>query len=181
MRLPHVRFTAWWLMALIGSLALVLGFMRYALSSWSAREVQTVALMVLSATSFLAWLQRARRRAFWGAFSLCGWAYLALALYSPLAEHLPTSRILDGLHDRIGPVPTVPASYDDFEVWADLARERESFVRAGQSLLSLMFALLGSIVASVLYPVRTEDQGVTCPPDGTLLKADWRDGPTGRP
>ena len=114
-------------------------------------------------------------------FGLGGWAYLTFSLGSPLAEHLPTAWFLDGLHDRIHASRPVPA-YDDFGGGVLSAQVHGyHFRRAGQSLFSLLFALLGGSLATVLVPARAEAGEGPLPPDGSLLKPGWRDATSGRP
>ncbi len=115
-----------------------------------------------------------RSRVFWLGFGLCGWAYLALSLASLLAEHLPTTRFLDDLHNRFSTTPPRPV-YQDFGAGMALARiHAESFRRAGHALLALLFALLGGVGAMVVIPARNKARFIH-PPDGSLLKPGWQD------
>jgi len=167
-------------MALVSLLALGLAVMRHAVTHWGASEVMTIALTVLMATNILAWFQRADWQVFWVGFGLCGWAYLTFSLGSPLAEHLPTAWLLDGLHDRLYANHPGLEEADGFGNGVMSPAHGYSFRRAGQSVFSLLFALLGGSLATVLIPERAKD-GEVPPPDGSLLKLEWRDVMSGRP
>ena len=159
MRVPRVRFTVRRMMVLVSLLAIGLAVIRYTVTCWGTSEVLTIAPTVLVATNILAWFQRARRQVFWVGFGLCGWAYLTFSLGSPSAEHLPTTWFLDGLHGRFCANHPDP-SYDDF-VDGVITAEVHSyhFRRAGQSVFSLLFALLGGSLATVLIPARADRRG----------------------
>ena len=101
MKLPRLRLTVRRAMALTTWVAVGLAAIRPLITSWGPREFTTFALNIIVATNVLAWFRRQRRQVFWIGFGLAGWAYLALALASPLAETLPTSRLLEALHDRL--------------------------------------------------------------------------------
>ena len=129
-------------MAFLILLAAALAVVRHALTYWGTSEVMTVAPMVLVVTNILAWFQRARRQVFWGGFGLSGWAYLMLSLGSPLAEHLPTAWSLDGLHDRLYSNHPDPLYDDGFGNGVTSPVHVDAFRRAGQSVFSLVSALL---------------------------------------
>jgi hypothetical protein len=169
------------MMVLVSLLAVGLAVIRYAVTHWGTSEVLTIAPTVLVVTNILAWFQGARRQVFWVGFGLCGWAYLTFTLGSPLAEHLPTAWFLDGLHDRICANHPAPA-YDDFALGVITAEMHgDHFRRAGQSVFSLLFALLGGSLATVLIPARAKDGEGPLPPEGSLLRPGWRDVMSGRP
>jgi hypothetical protein len=181
MKFPRVRLTVWRAMALVMLMAVGLAVTRHVATHWRASEAMSIAPIVLVATNVLAWFQRARWQVFWIGFGLCGWAYLTFTLGSQLAEHLPTAWLLDGLHDWVyanGLPPAHDFGFDDGVISPEA--HGVAFRRAGQSLLSLLFALLGGCVAVVLFPAKAED-GVPVPPDGSLLKPGWRDVTSGRP
>jgi len=172
-----MRFTVRLMMAFVLLLAVGLGALRYALTHWGPSEIMAIAPVVLLATNILAWFQRARGQVFWVGFGLCGWACLSFSLYCPLAEHLPTTWLLDGLHDRF--YANLPApSYDDFGAGGRSTQlHGDRFRRAGESVISLMFALSGGFVMAVLFPARVKKvEEVAFPQDGALLKPGWRDG-----
>jgi hypothetical protein len=168
-------------MALISLLAVGLMVLRFAVRYWGPGEAMAIAPIVLVATNVLAWFQKARWQLFWIGFGLCGWAYLTFILSSGLAEYLPTAWLLDGLHDRLYPNGP-PTGYDigfDDEVGTAQAHS-EAFKRAGQSLVSLLFALLGGGAAVALFPARSENEAPR-PPNGSLLKPGFRDMTSGDP
>lgn len=174
MRLFPRRSTVGRVMALVFLVAVGLAVSRHVARSWGAGEVFAIAPMVLVATNVLAWFQGARRQVFWIGFGLAGWLYLTFALASPLAESLPTTWLLAALHDRLSLDQQRPDSDTDFGNGIMLAQANaDSFRRAGHSLMSLAFALLGGVLALVIVPSKpTVD--VLPPPDGSLLKPGWR-------
>ncbi|GAC1474390.1 MAG: hypothetical protein NVSMB9_24680 [Isosphaeraceae bacterium] len=182
MQRPCARFTLGRLMAIVSALALGLAVLRHAWTDWGPREVMTIAPTILLATNVLAWFQRARWQRFWVGFGLCGWAYLTFSLGSPFVEHLPTAWFLDGLHDRLYGNQPIPARDNDFgEAFISAKLHGDSFRRAGQSIFSLLFALLGGGVAIVLIPMNAGDEDEPLPPEGSLLKPGWsmeRNGPS---
>jgi hypothetical protein len=168
-------------MALVFLLAVGLAVVRHAVTYWGPSEVMSIAPIVLLATNILAWFQRARWQVFWVGFGLCGWAYLTFSLGSPLAERLPTAWLFDGLHDRLCANCRSWGCLDGFgNAGYSGAVHADSFRRAGQSVFSLLFALLGGSLAIVLVPARAEDE-VPLLPDGSLLKPEWRDEMSGGP
>jgi hypothetical protein len=170
------------LMAIIALLALGLTLIRHAVTHWGPSEVMTIAPIVLLATNLLAWFQTARRQVFWCGFGICGWAYLTFSLGSPLVEHLPTEWFLDDLHDRLYANRPIPAEDNGFGDWVVSAEMHgASFRRAGQSVFSLLFAMLGGTLARFLIPARSDDGEVPLPPDGSLLKPGWHDAMSGGP
>jgi hypothetical protein len=177
LRRPACRFTLRRLMGLVSVLALGFAILRHAVMAWGASEVMTIAPMVLLATNVLAWFQRARWQVFWIGFGLAGWAYLMLALGSPMEEHLPTTRMFDDLHDRLYPALAFPPLRDYLDdVDFTLAVHADRFRKAGHSVTSLVLALLGGTLAVILFSPRCEDREEPFPPDGSLLKAGWRSG-----
>ncbi len=156
MRPLRVRFTVRRIMALTGLLAVGLAFLRHAATHWGPGEVTTLALTVLLATNVLAWFQGARWQVFWVGFGLCGWAFLMFSLNSSLSEHLPTTWLLDDLHGRSCVNRSDPVYDYDFCGASDSSAHAAAFRRAGQSVLSLFFALLGGSVAIVLVPKKSE-------------------------
>ncbi len=169
-----MRFTIGWTLIVVSLLAAVLAVARYAFTRWGSSEVITLVMLVLLVTTVRAWFVSDRGKVFWVGFGLCAWTYLALSLASPLAEHLPTTWLLDGLHDRFYAKP--PPAYQDFGegiAWAQI--HAESFRRGGHALFCLLLGLLGGVWAMVLVsPVRHGE--LLDPPDGSLLKPGWRDG-----
>jgi hypothetical protein len=179
-RLPRVRVTVRQMMALVCLMAVGLMIARHVVACWGPSEATTIAPIVLLASNVLAWFQRPRWQVFWIGFGLCGWAYMTFSVGSPLAEYLPTARLLDGLHEWFYAAPTVTAYVDFGEGVISRQAHGEAFRRAGQSLFSLLFALLGGGGAIVLFPPKAEDR-VPIPPDGSLLGTGWRDATRGRP
>lgn len=173
---PRSRFTLRRLMVLVSLSCVVLAIVRHAFRSWGPGDVTTLSLDVLVATNVLAWFQRARWPVFWAGFGLLGWAYLAIALGPPLGEHLPTTRMLDVLHDRLYSAHAGPTFGDDFDNVAAGPIHAHQFRRAGQSVMSLIVALLGGIGARLLFPAKSDDPQEPPPPDGWLLKPGWRPG-----
>ena len=161
MKLSRVRLTVRHAMALMACVAVGLAAIRHAITSWGPRELATVAPIIVVATNALAWFQRPRRQVFWIGFGLAGWAYLALALWSPLAESLPTSWLLEALHGRLYEGRSFPG-YDDgyYDEGGSFRAHGMAFVRAGHSIIGLVLALLGGFVAVTLVPVKG-DEGAT--------------------
>jgi hypothetical protein len=158
-----------------------LAILRLAVRYLGPNEAMAIVPVVLVATNVLAWFQRARWQVFWIGFGLCGWAYLTFILGSPLAEYLPPAGLLDSVHNRLY-VKGFPTGYDigfDDEVSRAQAHG-EAFRRAGQSLVSLVVALLGGWAAVVLFPARAV-RGASQPPDGSLLNPGSRDVARGQP
>jgi hypothetical protein len=160
-------------MMVVGATALALAIARHVLEYWGPGEFLAVGPVVLLATNVLAWFQPARWQRFWVGFGLCGWAYLTFSLGSPLAEYLPTTWLLDALHDRLAASWPPPAPDDFPQGILSGQAHAEAFRRAGQSLLSLLFGLLGGLVALVLFPIRFDEP--PGPPDGSLLGPGWRE------
>jgi hypothetical protein len=177
---PRVRFSVRWLMVVVSLLALGLAVVRHALTHWGPSEVTTIAVTALVATNILAWFQRARWQVFWAGFGLCGWAYLTFTFGSSLADDLPTTWLLDGLHDRLY-ANQLGMEYEGFFSPAIPAQvHADAFRQAGQAVFSLLFALLGGFVATALIPARAKDGEPPLPPEGSLLKPGWRDRMSGR-
>lgn len=183
---PSQRFTLGRSMTLLALLCVVMAIVSRALKRWGPGEITTLAVIILVATNILAWFQSARWQVFWVGFGLFGWAYLSISLGTSAAEYLPTTALIDGLHDQwygtrdafsdqwVGN-PSVPAFYaEDFEASPAGAAHRHSFMTAGHSLICLFFSLLGGIGARLLFPAKGSDPEPP-PPDGSLLKPAWRD------
>lgn len=178
MQKPHMRPSVRRLMATVAVLTLGLAFLRYAVAHWGANDVTILALFVLLGTNVLTWFLSVWWKVFRIGFGLFGWAFLMLSFSSPLAEHLPTAWLLDGLHDRLYANQPIPA-YDDFGVGRISAKlHADTFRRAGQSLFSLVFAFLGGCLVTLLFP-RSEGVEVALPPDGSILGPEWRDRMSG--
>jgi hypothetical protein len=153
-------------MALVCLLGIALAILRHALRYWGPSEVTNFAVTILVATNVLAWSQSARWQRFWVGFGLFGWAYLMASWGS--SEHLPTTWLLDRLHDRMhamseAPTLGIPA---DNETWGPAYTGE--LRRAGHSVLSLVVGLLGGIAVSLLF--RKKDE---VPPDGSLVEPGW--------
>lgn len=181
-----MRLTVRQAMAFMMLMGVCLAVTRHVVAHWGPSEATTVAPIVLVTTNVLAWLRRSRWQVFWIGFGLCGWGYLTLAFGSPLAEYLPTASLLDGLHGWLY-ADGLPSGYgfslDEGFAYVkarDAAAHAAAFGRAGQSLLSLVFALLGGCSAIVLFPAKAVER-VPDPPDGSLLAPGWQDVTIGRP
>jgi hypothetical protein len=181
MRRSSFKFTIWRLMAIVSLLALVLATLRHAVRYWGPGEITTLAWAVLVVTNVLAWFQRDRWQIFWVGFGLTGWAFLTLSIGSSAAEYLPTTRLLDGLHDRLYATPASPNFDDDFDGVNTGLSNGDQVRRAGHSLIGLCFALLGGVGACTLFPKRGEDRDGLPVPDGSLLDEGWRDERIRRP
>lgn len=168
------RVTLRELMILASLPCLALALLRHALIYWGPDDVTALALTILVATNVLVWFQGARR-VVWAGFGVFGWAYLVIALASPAAEHLPTTQLFDEFYEREYPAP--PPAGPNLFLDAALAQRAKAdrFTRASHSVLSLAFAVLGGIGASLLFPAK-KDAGEASPPDGTLLRPGWRGG-----
>ncbi len=175
MRGLRVRFTVRQIMVLVCLIALGLGLMRHVATHWGTAEFATVGPIVLITTTILAWFQKARWQAFWVGFGLCGGAYLAISVASPMAEHLPTAWLLDYFHGQYYATHPLPVEDDGFDGVVSAQEHERRFRAAGQSLISLLFALLGGVLANILFPARAELGGERLPPDGSLLKPGWRE------
>jgi hypothetical protein len=163
------------LLVLVGLLAVALAVLRHALRHWGPGEVTTIALTLLVATNVLAWFQGPRWQTFWVGFGLVGVAYLLIALSSSTGEYLPTTWLLDDLHDRLFPAPALSTFADDFDEDVAGPVHGTRFRAAGQSVISLVFGLLGGLGARLLFPPRRDDPEEPRPPDGSLLKPGWRE------
>src|SRR6185312_16447729 len=89
------------LMILVVFLALVLGLLRHALRHWGTSEVVTLAVTILVVTNVLAWFQKARWQVFWAGFGIFAWSYLVISLKLPTSDYLPTTWLLDNVHESM--------------------------------------------------------------------------------
>jgi hypothetical protein len=161
-------------------LALGLAAIRHAAMRWGTSEVMAIAPILLVVTHVLAWFPSARWRAFWFGFGVCGWAYLLTALTSSLAEYLPTTWLIDGLHAELYGRREYSFYNDPFDGAGAASPDVGDFRGAGHSVLSLLFALLGGTLAGILVRAKAEDRTGSPPPDGSLLKPGWREEIEGR-
>jgi|GEM_PF-4969560 len=173
MRHPCKKMTLRWLMGVVSLLCLLLAFLRHALRYWGPGEVTIVALTILLVTNILAWFQGTRWQVFWVGFGIFGWAYLMISLAPSTSEHLPTTWLLDNLHDRLYPIPAAATFGDNFDEPVALHEHGFYFRRAGHSVISLGLAFLGGVAASLLFPGKYRGSEETLPPDGSLLAPGW--------
>jgi hypothetical protein len=162
------------LMVMVASFALGIALIRHALIFWGSGELITIALVVLSVSTLRAIFQRRRGRAFWLGFVLFGWGYLALSqgcwTDQPIVEHLPTTWLIDALFDRLNSPPRF--WHDDFgESIRKRQKDAERFRLAGNSIVSLLLALIGGVGVSCLFSSRAPNHAEIDPPDGSLLRA----------
>jgi hypothetical protein len=94
---------------LIGVVAasLALAAMRYSTSAWTTGVV-TVTILLLIASTALAFSSRIDRRPFWIGFAVCGWAYLVVigstGFVAPeFALRLATTKSVEFLRDKFHP------------------------------------------------------------------------------
>jgi len=151
--------------------ALGAGILRHISHVWGASELLTLALIFLVVSVPFALLQRGRHRAFWLGFSLFGWGYLGLSqgwTDPSLADFLPTTRLLDGLFDRLDSAPQPQSDSLDAAFFRNEQAER--FRNGGHALVSLLFASIGGLGGCILSAFRRTTPMETDPPDGRLLR-----------
>jgi hypothetical protein len=141
----------------------------------SASDLWAALLFTLTATSLLVAVLGAvyrprGRRAFWLGFALFGWAYLLLGLVPEARSQLATTRLLDDVYARVlgrdgltitlaprpggnqvasldGSTPVMAWEIASNSFVISSGPRAESFRRIGNSLFSLLFALLGGLLA----------------------------------
>ncbi len=143
MRLPRVRFTMRRMMAHVALIALALAFARHAVTRYGAEGVLMIAWTVILGAIDIPLFWKVSSPRFWLGFGLSGVSYLALAFFAPLPVRMPTSWLLEDLHDRLPAGVPIPA---------------KDFMLAGHAVLSLFFGLLGGPVAILLLPARPEEE-----------------------
>jgi hypothetical protein len=110
----------------------------------------TLVIGVLCLSICRAVLENQGRRAFWLGFSVFGWVYvtLTLGLWTDrwLEPSLLTTKLIDWLYESMIPQPRSPRPdvVVDIGPWMG---ERDYIRRVGHAILSLIFGMVGGLVA----------------------------------
>jgi hypothetical protein len=144
MPLTSVRFSIGRMMACVGVAAIALALVRYSVLRWGTEGLTFLVFLAFCITGPLApYFFKGRWAMFWAGFGGYGILYLSFTLgYFNLPFRLPTSYILDGIHERL---PTnFPVNAIDFQ-------------RAGHAVFALLFGILaGFLLSTQISPKRAE-------------------------
>lgn len=144
MRIPQVRFTMWGMMRVVGLMAVFLAVTRFTLAQSGTEGLTSLAVCVFAFLTYLPQFLRVRWPMFWLGFAGSGLIYLSFVHFVGLPFRLPTSLLLDWLHDHLAAAQAIPAL---------------DFNRAGHAALSLVVGLLGGCLAALMIPAKAPEQG----------------------
>jgi len=148
MRIPQVRFTMWGMMRAVGLTALGLAVIRFTLAQSGTEGLTSLAICGYALITYAPQFLRVRWPMFWLGFAGTGLIYLSFVRFVGLPFRLPTSLLLDWLHDHLASAQAVPVL---------------DFNRAGHAALSLVVGLLGGSLAALLIPAIAQEPGPNPP------------------
>jgi hypothetical protein len=174
--MARFQFSLRTLFALVALTAVACVALPHATRVWAA-SVFSLTVAVLVVAAFLAAFRRGADRAYWAGFAAVGWLYLLLvfgpALRETVGPALATELLLDELRERVQRRITDSSGMeeDDYSFLVNDVRHYSNFLplaphfnRVGHSIWSLLFALLGGLLARRLYQLEARLQPPINPP-----------------
>jgi hypothetical protein len=155
--------------------AIAAGVLRTVAGTWGAREIQTLAVILLGVSIPCALFCCRRFRGFFMGFGLFGWGYLALAqgwADPAIPEYLPTTQVLDVVFKRLDSGGEDPR--DSFDGGFRKDQRSTRFRAGGHAILSLLLGVIGGVSGVVLSGDRGTSLKKPDPRDGRLLEGPFR-------
>ncbi len=163
-------------MVLLAGVAFVMGLARYVVDNWQDESVVTIVAVLLTVVGLSCLVPVPRGRSFRAGFAIAGWAYLGLAFLSPVANDLPTGRVIRWVweHTEAGRRPSTLSASHFFlggPCGHALFLLEKAAITTGHAIFGLLFGLCGGCVGFFRYPGTPVLEPEPDPFDGRFLKS----------